>query len=66
MAPACMTAAERRAEAPSGQETVEAYKKRLRLTALRLPSAFLRKATDAIPGRMQQVIEAKGGNISCD
>ena len=52
--------------APKKVETVAEYKKRLRLTALRLPSEFVSKAVCSIPKRMKAVVEAKGGNIKCD
>ena len=51
---------------PSGGETVVAYKKRLRLTALRLPEAIVRKALYDIPTRIKQCVESKGGNIAKD
>ena len=51
---------------PKHLETVAAYKKRLRLTALRLPSQFVVKAVRSIPARMKAVVAAKGGNIKCD
>ena len=47
-------------------ETVAAYKKRLRLTALRFSAAHVRKAVRAIPGRMKAVVDAKGWNIKKD
>jgi transposase len=54
------------ANSPKTPETVAAYKRRLRLTALRLPAAFVRKAVEAMPKRIKAVIDAKGQNISCD
>jgi len=51
---------------PKKVETVAEYKKRLRLTALRLPSEFVKRAVCSIPKRMKAVVEAKGGNIKRD
>ena len=51
---------------PSENETVQAYRQRLRRTALRLPEAVVRKAVAGIPARMKAVVEAKGGNIPRD
>ena len=47
-------------------EMVAAYKKRLRLTTLRLPAAVVEKAMRKIPGRMKDVIAAKGYIIKKD
>ena len=52
--------------APKGRESVAAFKKRLRRTALNLPEAIVRKAIGAMPKRIQAVYEAKGQNIACD
>ena len=52
--------------APEHVETVAAYKKRLRLTALRLPQARVTKAAHDIPKRMHAVVEAQGHNIPKD
>ena len=52
--------------APKNVETVAAYKKRLRLTALRLPSTIVTKAVEAMPGRMKDIVEAKGYSIKRD
>ena len=52
--------------APSGGESVQAYKQRLRRAALRLPESVVRKAVAGIPHRMKAVVEAKGGNIPRD
>ena len=51
---------------PIGGETVAAYKKRLRLTALRLPETTVRKALSDMPVRIEQCIQEHGGNISKD
>ena len=51
---------------PKGKETVEAYKARLRTTALRFPKAAVVKAVEALPRRAQAVVDAKGGNIPRD
>ena len=51
---------------PDTVETVAAYKKRLRRTALRLSPAVVEKAMRKIPGRMKDVIAAKGYNIKKD
>jgi len=47
-------------------ETVDAYKKRLRRTALNLPRDVVRKAVLALPKRMRAVAAAKGGDIPRD
>ena len=52
--------------APKEVETVAAYKKRLRLTALRLPYDVVSKAVGAIPKRMKAIVDAKGENADCD
>ena len=52
--------------APKKVETVAAYKKRLRLTALCLPTAIVTKAVEAMPGRMKDIVEAKGYSIKRD
>ena len=46
--------------APKGAESVVAHKKRLRLTALRLPESIVKKAMSAIPQRAWAVVQAKG------
>ena len=51
---------------PAIAESVAAYEKRLRLTALRLPAAVVEKAMRKIPSRMKDVIAAKGYNIKKD
>ena len=65
---AVWTAIEKRMveNAPAGRETVEGYKKRLRSTALRLPTTFLRKAITSIPSRMAAIVAAKGRSIARD
>ena len=52
--------------APSGRETVDRYKVRLRRTAMRLPTTAVRKAIYDIPTRMRAIVKAKGGNIAKD
>ena len=52
--------------APKFIETADAFKKRLRRTALRLPKTVVRKAVLAIPKRIKQVIKAKGKSIPRD
>ena len=51
------------ANAPCGLETVQAYKKRLRLMALRLPRDLVARAVRSMPQRMGAVVEAKGYSI---
>ena len=52
--------------APEHVETVAAYKKRMRLTALRFSSEHVRKTVRAISKRMKAVVKAKGHNIKKD
>ena len=52
--------------APKTVESVRKYMKRLRLTALRLPTQLVSDAVRSIPTRMQAVAAAKGGNIQRD
>ena len=54
------------AGAPKRVETVCEYKKRLRLTALRLSPSLVAKAVQAMPKRMRAVVDAKGYNIKGD
>lgn len=51
---------------PAGNESALAFKKRLRLTALRTPKAVVRKMTDAMLTRAQAIYDADGGHIDCD
>ena len=51
---------------PKEVETVAAYKKRLRLTALRLPASVVTKAVASIPKRMKAIVDAKGQSVKCD
>ena len=51
---------------PKGKETVEAYKARLRVTALTFPKVAVVKAVEALPRRAQAVVDAHGGNIPRD
>ena len=52
--------------APSPGETEEAYKRRLRRTAMKIPAALIRKAMANIKVRARQLIQAKGGDIKRD
>ena len=52
--------------APGRLETVREYKKRLRRTALRLPTALVARAVRAMPTRMRAVVLAKGHSIKAD
>ena len=52
--------------APKGKETVKAFKKRLRSTALRTPRPEVKKSVVSIRKRIKAVAAAKGGNISID
>ena len=54
------------AGAPKHVETVCEYKKRLRLTALRLSPTVVAKAVQAMPARMRAVVVAKGYAIKKD
>lgn len=54
------------AEAPSGRESVAAFKARLRRTALRLPASLVKKAVENIQARAVAVLNANGGNIQAD
>ena len=54
------------ANALAEMETVDAYKKRLRLTALRPPHRLVAKSVSAMPARMLAVVEAKGHGIKKD
>ena len=51
---------------PKKRETVGAYKKRLRRTALGLPRDLVRKIVLSLPKRMRAVALAKGGDIARD
>ena len=52
--------------APRRVETVQEYKKRLRMTALRLSPALVARAVRAMPKRMRAVVSAKGYSIKND
>ena len=54
------------ARAPVGRETMAAFKRRLRRTAMSLPEAVVRKAIGALPKRIQAVVDAEGRSIPCD
>ena len=54
------------ANAPTGRETIKAFKKRLRLTALRTSSAAIEKAVGNIKVRAGAIYNENGGNISLD
>ena len=49
-----------------GRETAQAYKTRLRRTAMNLPEAAVRKAVASMKPRIQAVFDAQGGNITMD
>jgi len=51
---------------PKKVETVEAYKARLRRTALAMPKKTVSKAVRAMVPRMRAVVKAKGQAISRD
>lgn len=51
---------------PPKNETVGQYKARLRRTALNLPAKLVQKVVAGIQKRAAAIVEAKGGNISCD
>ena len=53
-------------KAPKRVESVDEYKKRMRLTALRLPRSIVSKAVRAIPKRLRALIDAKGFSIKID
>ena len=48
--------------APSGQESKEAFKHRLRRAALATPAAYVRQALLSMKKRVQAVFEADGGS----
>ena len=52
--------------APAKVETVQAYKKHLRLTALRLPRDLVTRSASAMPTRTRAVVEVKGYSIKAD
>ncbi len=52
--------------APKGKESGKAFKKRLRLTALRLPKSVVGKAVADMKPRIAAVAAAKGDNIKKD
>ena len=54
------------ASAPSGHETIDELKKRMRRVALRTPKAVIRKAILQMSTRIQKVYEEKGGDIDID
>ena len=53
-------------KAPKGHETIDSFKRRLRMTALRLLAAIVRKALLAMLGRAKAVVAAKGDSIPRD
>ena len=53
-------------KAPAGHETIESLQRRLRMTALRLPTDIVRKAVLAVPRRAKAVVAAKGDSIPRD
>ncbi len=54
------------ASTPKKIETVAEYKKRLRLTALRLPRAEVTKAVGKMSSKIRELKDARGGNIPSD
>ena len=54
------------ASAPKGKETLGAFKKRLRLVALRTPAETIRKAFANIKPRCKAIVKAKGRDIDMD
>ena len=48
------------------RETEKTYKTRLRRTAMSLSEEYVRKVVGALPKRAKAVVDAEGGNISCD
>ena len=51
---------------PQKLETVAAYKRRWRTTALRLPDSFVSKTARAMAGKLRQMQDAKGHHIRSD
>ena len=51
---------------PSGKETIKAYKKRIRLIALKTKREDILKAIGGMKGRIKAIEKANGGNIKCD
>ena len=51
---------------PKGKETAKAFKKRLRLTALRTSRTVVGNAVRSMKGKIAAVAAAKGGNIKSD
>ena len=52
--------------APSGYESVDAYKARLRRVAFRTPQSVVRKAVEAMKKRAQMIFDARGRDIARD
>ena len=52
--------------APTGRESVVAFKKRLRRTALATSTAQVQKTVEAMRARAQQIYDADGQDISRD
>ena len=52
--------------APKGRESVDAFKKRLRKAALSTPRAEVRKMSENMKKKAQQIYDAQGGNIPSD
>ena len=48
---------------PKGKETIEAYKRSLCRTALRLPKSVVRKAVAEMPSRVQEIYDTRGGGV---
>ena len=54
------------ASAPEGRESILAFKKRLRRTALRTSKTAVRKMVAAMKGKAKAIFEAEGGDIASD
>ena len=52
--------------APEGRESILAFKKRLRRTALRTSKTAVRKMVAAMKGKAKAIFEAEGGDIASD
>ena len=54
------------AQKAPAHESVEAYKERLKKTAMAIPSDVIKRAVESIQVRAKQVVAAKGGDIQRD
>ena len=52
--------------APSGKESFDAYKARLKATAMAIPKAAIRSAVSNMKAKAAEVVAAKGGKIASD